>query len=451
MRAAAVAFAGALVVVGASASAASVERPARATLTVRSPSRPPSSEQRGAAFASARPLTNRGGDTTRRRAPTLRQVDGGPGYYGRFSHPLPTSRSYFPIGVWLECVNERGNVSMDKAVGLNIYVVVCETGQSALNLARAHGMRVINDYEWRFAPGPGSETAGYALGDELDMTMGPKGCAEIRRRGGGLPADRRFRYSNYGKGVLFWESNAEAACFVNAQDVVSTDAYWFTDNNICGESEGGGRRGVVKTNDCHVAANYGWQIKRVRSLVSRARPKPVWGFVEVGHPAGEDDWPSITPPQIRAAVWHSLIAGGRGVIYFNHSFGGPCQTQHALRERCYAAARAMVKSVNGQIKALAPALNAPFVTSRWRHSRTTKAMLKWQGGHFYLFAGSAQNGSSTGSFVMRCVGEATASVVGENRKIPVRRGAFSDAFADGNAIHIYRIDGGSSCGLKRRS
>ena len=31
--------------------------------------------------------------------------------------------------------------------------------------------------------------------------------------------------------------------------------------------------------------------------------------------------------------------------------------------------------------------------------------------------------------------------------IPIRRGSFSDHFANGNAIHIYRIDAGSRCGL----
>ena len=178
------------------------------------------------------------------------------------------------------------------------------------------------------------------------MTRGVAGCAETKRRNGTLRADGRFRHSNYGKGVLFWQTDAEAACFVNAQDLVSTDAYWFTDNNLCGRSEGGGEPGVVKADNCHVAANYGWQINRVRSLVSPARSKPVWAFVEVGHPFSEDDWPSITPPQIRAAVWHSLIAKARGIIYFNHSFGGPCQTQHALREPCYASARATVKATN---------------------------------------------------------------------------------------------------------
>lgn len=405
----------------------------------------------GRPSGSIRTLANLGTGTAERSAPKLRPVDGGPRYYSRFSHALPVRRSYFPVAVFLECLNSRGDLAKDKDTGLNVYVVVCATGESALNLARTSGMRVINEYDWPFAPGPGSETAGHNLGDELDMTMGPAGCAETKRRNGKLPDDGRLRHSNYGKGVLFWQSDAEAACFVNAQDLVSTDTYWFTDNQVCAVSQGGGQPGVVKANNCHVAANYGWQVNRVRSLVSPARSKPVWAFVEVGHPASENHWPSITPPQIRAAVWHSLIAGARGIIYFNHSFGGPCVTHHALREPCYAAARTTVKSVNAQIKALAPALNAPFVTSRWRHSRTTKAMVKWQGGHFYVFAASAGVTGASSWFSIPCVGNATAQVLSEKRVLPVRRGTFTDSFADGDAVHIYRLNGGSTCGLKRRS
>ena len=74
-------------------------------------------------------------------------------------------------------------------------------------------------------------------------------------------------------------------------------------------------------------------------------------------------------------------------------------------------------------------------------------MAKWDGQNFYVFSGSSENASSTGTFSLPCVGNATATVVGENRTIPVSGGSFSDSFADGNAVHIYRIDGGSTCGL----
>ncbi len=61
--------------------------------------------------------------------------------------------------------------------------------------------------------------------------------------------------------------------------------------------------------------------------------------------------------------------------------------------------------------------------------------------------GRLNNIASTGSFSIPCVGNATATVLGENRAIPVVAGSFSDSFADGNAVHLYRIDGGTTCGL----
>lgn len=383
----------------------------------------------------------------------LQRVDGGPGYYGRFAHGLPRAASYFPIGVWLESVLDRGNIRMDKNVGINTYVGL--TGNSNLALARRNGMKVLLQQEdWRTKSPVGRESAGWVLRDEIDMEMrADAGYAELLRIKGSLPSDRRLRYNNFGKGVLFWLSDVQAARYVNAVDVPSTDTYWFSDNNVCGFSEGarlfvGGRRELT-TAECHRASNYGAQVRRVRNLVSPRRSKPVWTFVELA-PIGAGN-PSITPPQIRAAVWHSLIAGAGGITYFNHSFTGRCQTQHVLRETCYASVRTVVKSVNAQIKALAPVLNAPFVTSGWSHRPTTKAMVKWHGGRFYVFAGSAENASSTGSFSIPCVGAANATVVGENRTIPVRRGRFADSFTDGNAVHIYRIRVGPSCRMARPS
>jgi hypothetical protein len=31
--------------------------------------------------------------------------------------------------------------------------------------------------------------------------------------------------------------------------------------------------------------------------------------------------------------------------------------------------------------------------------------------------------------------------------VALSSGSFTDSFADGNAVHIYRIDGGTTCGL----
>ena len=178
--------------------------------------------------------------------------------------------------------------------------------------------------------------------------------------------------------------------------------------------------------------------------------KPIWNFVEVSHPFSEapPQSPTITGPQIRAAVWHSIIAGARGIIYFQHSFGigQPCHgDHHTLRSDCHGN-RAAVRAVNAQVRQLAPVLNSPTVTSGHSATGDVKYSVRWQGGKFWVLAG-AHNGGGQATFSIPCVGDATAVVEGENRSVPVNGGQFTDSFADRNSVHVYRLDGGSRCGL----
>src|SRR5215813_8047884 len=77
----------------------------------------------------------------RAAAMTVQQVDGGPGFYGGFSSPLPSSSSYFPLGVWFESVVDQSDVTLDKAAGLNLYVVL--TADSDLTLVHSNGMAAL--------------------------------------------------------------------------------------------------------------------------------------------------------------------------------------------------------------------------------------------------------------------------------------------------------------------
>ena len=116
------------------------------------------------------------------------------------------------------------------------------------------------------------------------------------------------------------------------QQVVSNDIYWFTDPNVSGSSEGGkllnGGHPLTPT-QTRRAANYGYTVDRMRALDAWMQRKPIWNFVEVGWPFTEtaaQGARAIQPAEVTAAVWHSIIAGARGIIYFNHSFGGPNQS-----------------------------------------------------------------------------------------------------------------------------
>jgi hypothetical protein len=386
--------------------------------------------------------------------PKLRPVDGGADYYARFSHGLPADPSYFPIGVWFESVVDTAGIAKDKDVGINTYVAL--TADSDMRLLAANGMKAILQYgEWHGrAAAPGAEViCGWLLSDEIDMQQGPRtGPQTLAKLLGQMPRDGRIRFNNYGKGVLFWETPAEAARFVNEfQDIVSVDAYWFTDNDLRTQYQGGAMFAksarALTDGESRRAANYGASVERVRALGKPARSKPVWFFVEVGHPFTQADWPSIAPAEVSAAVWSGIIHGARGVVYFNHSFGGPIVTAHALRDTYYANVRAEVRKTNAIIKELAPVLNAPFVDGLLKAAGALDVMVKLYEGRLYVFAGSLSDQAQTVTLKMPCVGDATVTVIDEDRTIPVSNGSFTDTFANATTVHIYRIDGGSTCGL----
>jgi hypothetical protein len=382
---------------------------------------------------------------------TTKPPDGGADYYAQFAS-LPSDPSFFPIGVWGSYDLTGANIRHDRSLGINLYVWPAD---SSVPLSRfeAHGMHALLDESWYGAPDLSSSraNAGYMLDDEVDMRFGPgRGYDVMRHANRAAPDDGRARYANYGKGVMFWETDAEAEVFVNDfQQLVSSDIYWFTDPGVCEFSEGGrfllGRDEPLPAAQCRRASNYGATVNRMQSLDRMdGRVKPIWNFVELGWPfteSAEQGGRAIRPKEVRAAVWHSIISGARGIVYFNHSFGGPCQTHHVLRESCGGspAVREKVAKTNSLIERLAPVLNSPTVTSGFKHSRTVRATAKLTGGTFHVIAGSADNKASQANFKLP-VDDAVVTVVGESRRLSASDGAFTDSFANGNSVHIYRID-----------
>ena len=207
----------------------------------------------------------------------LRNVDGGQNYYSQFSSSFPSDPNFFPIGVWLAAVHNQRDIDLDRAAGFNTYVGV--SANSNFSLIRANGMYVIaqqNELRTNQIINNSAATVGWLLDDEIDMALGPnKGYAQLQNILNSVPNDGRLRYNNYGKGVMLWETDAEAGRFVNAQDLVSLDVYWFTDPH---------ERHRFKGKDSP-AAYYGHSVDRVRALEAKdGTIKPVWNFVEAGWP-----------------------------------------------------------------------------------------------------------------------------------------------------------------------
>ena len=100
-----------------------------------------------------------------------------------------------------------------------------------------------------------------------------------------------------GKGVLFFETNSQAAPFLKYSDILSADDYWLTDqhnlnwvNGACdlapGSSACGGGRGPgLNAAEAELPANYYWNVTRLATLQARnGSSKPVVVDVETGCP-----------------------------------------------------------------------------------------------------------------------------------------------------------------------
>jgi hypothetical protein len=252
--------------------------------------------------------------------------------------------------------------------------------------------------------------------------------------------DGRFFYANYGKGITFWETDEEADRFVNVYtDATSADTYWYTDPFVCPLPGATDRYGTTPEN-CRLAANYGLLMNRERDLDAMdGRRQPIYAFIEDGHPFTEADAPLIDGDKIAGAVMNSLIHEARGIIYFNHNFGGTCISQHVLRDPCGAEARVAVTRVNDQIRQLAPVLNTQSL--QYTFSPAMDTMLKAHDGSFYIFT-MLGRGTPTGSQTLTLpdgLDGASAEVLFEDRSVPVVDGQLTDTFAAENSYHIYKI------------
>ena len=388
--------------------------------------------------------------------PSLRPVDGGDGYLDGKVHPFPDQESFFPVAVWHSSVMDAGQLELDRAVGINTYVQL--TPDSDVDLIRRAGMPALTST----ASGAAS---GFVLPDEVDMwaragdarwsgnypgegdicvpSSSTCGFTVLAKTLEQAPKDVTV-YANFGKGVTFWEPDESASKFVNSYaDIVSADNYWFTDPNICNSAEGGTLLEVpaeLSAAECRRAANYGWTVERLRSLVKPAGSKPVWAFVEVGHPFSEEDTPAITIEQVRGAVWSSLIHGARGIVYFNHSFGGDCASQNVLRD-CGEKLRGGLAKINSEVSRAAPILNAPFLDNAIVPEGRIDASAKAYAGDVYILAAPTQAGTQAFRIALACSSQDSAQVVGEDRSVRMEDGILEDGFAGGDAVRIYRIAG----------
>ena len=215
--------------------------------------------------------------------------------------------------------------------GANLFVGVENPEGANEALIRQAGMRTLiqADERTRFN-NIGSENAGWLTSDEVDMTHGPGGGPRAHRRHpGGAAAGRQdsLRQLRPGRVVLGDRDRGRSVRQPVPADRLHRPllVHLPQPDGDLAVLAAGRLRATLSGPTLRRAANYGYQIDYLRHLDSLdGKRQPVWAVVELGWPFSESASQGgrrIQPAELRAAVWQSIIAGARGIIYFDHNFG----------------------------------------------------------------------------------------------------------------------------------
>lgn len=384
------------------------------------------------------------------------------GVYGQWTNGPSKDPNYFPIAVWLQ---SPANAAKYKAIGVNLYVGLWQgPTDEQIRVLTQNGMPVICDQnEYALTHLDEKTIVGWMQQDEPDNAQAnttvpvlPEKVLERYKAMKGKDPTRPV-FLNLGMGVAWdgWWGRGDRTKhpedypeYVKACDIASYDIYpadfnepdkpdtrpWFR------RAEVGGKL---------------WYVARgVDRLCGWANNKPVWNAIECTQINNPDSSKKVTPQQVKAEVWMSIIHGSRGIVYFCHQFR-PSFNEAALLANAEMA-RA-VGRINRQIDELAAVLNSPSVPNVAKvtvapasvepdmakllpNTKGIAMMVKKYEGSTYLFAVRMQPSVAKGVFQVTGASNKKVYVLGEDRSIAMKNGRFEDDF-EADAVHIYQIRG----------
>lgn len=375
--------------------------------------------------------------------------EGGSDYWSKFAKPKAagwTDPGFFPIVAWWDTITTDSQVQYDKSLGINSYMENWDGTPYSLfekNNVFWIGGKLNNTFT-----DSSTNWVGDFLGDEVDGRYSTsQGQALLQQEKDKYGDDGRFKYANFTKMTIADMATADAQKYINSYtDAVSLDQYWYTVPDCSWTPYRDPYITPILQSNCRTASSYGKNINSLQKLdAADGKLQPVWGFVENLN-GGSADVPSVTikPDQVKGAVMNSIINEARGIVYFNQSLNGSCQTGNAIRDSqnpnfCGAAQIAAMKAVNSQVKSLASVIN----TQSYSYSFGTglDTMLKVKDGYAYIFSmvdGASSPGSRT--FTLPAgVNGTSVQVVDENRTLTATGGKFTDTFASESSYHIYKV------------
>jgi hypothetical protein len=298
-------------------------------------------------------------------------------------------------------------------------------------------------------PAIAAQIRGYQLDDEPDMSTGNYRSPALLQtwvnymRGRdstkplylnfGIPPPVNQGFFHAPSGSSIQTANELWRQWASMADIISCDQY-----NLADGTDPSHRYGVWV---------YAAQIGRMREICDDT--KPVWLVVETTSQTPSQP----TPTQVRQAVWAALIAGARGVVFFDHRFGSDFVTQDFAAMLSDSAMSTMVTALTAQLQTLGVALMSPdlgLVTATTSSNTTAGPKggtygvpihytTRADGAHHYLFAQAIRPGATTATITVPSWAGATLTVIGESRTVTASgAGVITDTFAADYTYHLYQ-------------
>ena len=360
--------------------------------------------------------------------------------YAQWTNGPPTDPGFLPILVWSQ---DPALAQQYKAIGVNTYFALHRgPTPEQLDRLRDAGMHAIcrqNDVALADIERGDSPIIAWMHGDEPDNRRGPNDPhagqpvppEKIQRDAEAIRTKDPTRpiVVNFGQGVANDAFPGRGATleqyplYARGADIVCYDVYPVANLKLPGPD---GR--TIFAPDGH---EYLWYVakgvQRLRSFVEDR--KPVWNVLECTHIHNPER--IATPHQVRAEAWMSLIHGSRGLCWFVHDFREGHKNDAALLANDEM--REAVTRINGEIRELAPVLNAPAGPAAHVVSSDANApvaaMTRSHDGWLYVFAVAMRNAACRARFTIEGASSADEiEVLGEHRALAVEKGSFADDF-----------------------